>query len=61
MNTAGASPHTLTPAAEPGGSQLAPITAYHPQGERRLPVQLIDESAGEESFLQKRTNERPTP
>lgn len=43
MNTAGDNPHTSPPAVEPGGSQRSPLTAYHPKGQRHLPVRLIDD------------------
>lgn len=43
MNTAGDNPHTSPPAVEPGGSQRSPLTAFHPKGQRHLPVRLIDD------------------
>lgn len=42
MNTA-PDPQDMTGAAEPGGSQPAPFTAYPHEGTGRLPVRLIDD------------------
>lgn len=41
MNTA-PDPQDMTGAAEPGGSQPEPFTAYPHEGTGRLPVRLMD-------------------